>query len=97
MLTLDAMMWAYVENGEGEEADLEDEYLVIGLDLDEGSLLNDGKVDLTNLGCDKESSEFLPFGCEYNYFALREIKKGEELLVAYADFEAEDGWKVFGL
>jgi hypothetical protein len=91
-------MWSYIEDmKERAIVGYEDEHLSICLAIDDASLFNDGGKDQANLGCQSEGAEYLPFGCDFNYFALRDISQGEELLVAYASFEVEDGWKAFGL
>jgi len=84
------MMWAYV-------ADLTVDGLTIGVELDEGSLFNDGGTTDGNVGCDEEAAQHFPHGCDMNYFALRDIRAGEELLCIYSDFDVPDGWGLFGL
>lgn len=89
-------MWAYVEDLKGVKADNTEMYdRTICVDLDPGSLINDGE-DEGNVGCDEEAAEFLPHGCFLNYFALRDIEPGEELLAIYDDFAVDD-WSSFGL
>ena len=89
-LACDVMEWAYVQQV--------DQGLIICVDLDEGALLNDGRKQETNIGCDPEAAAKLNgHVCGVSDFALRDIQKGEELLVAYDDFDAPDGWSSFGL
>ena len=100
-LLSDVMMWAYVEDVAKHSAPnattgIKDEKLSICVDLDEGSILNDADVE-PNLGCDKEAAKLISSDCEVDYFALRDINKGEELFVVYADFDVADGWSTFGL
>ena len=38
-----------------------------------------------------------PSQCQQNFFALRDIREGEELLCPYGDFANSDGWKELGL
>lgn len=90
-LACDVLEWAYVENINGKN-------LTICLDVDEGALLNNGgKRSETNIGCDEEAAKKLNMDCELHDFALRDIRKGEELLCDYADFDEPDGWREFGM
>jgi len=96
----DVLQWAYVQDlGDDKEEDNYDdeEYsdLHISVDLDEGCFCNDGEEP--NLGCDREAAEEFPGGCKSNYFALRDIEAGEELICSYYSFVRPDGWKEFGL
>jgi hypothetical protein len=93
-LTCDVLMWAYVQD---LAMDGEEEKLVISLDMDDGSLCNDGD-SMANIGCDSEAAEFVQYGCKLNYFALRDIEAGEELECMYGNFvPADGGWNAFGL
>ena len=65
----------------------------ISIDLDEGCFVNadySGTREFVNMGCDEEKD--LERDCEHHY-ALRDVKKGEELLNAYEDFSYE--WEPF--
>ncbi len=68
--------------------------------MDEGSFLNDAAInEMTNFGCDKEAAKEFEHegGCKENYFAIRDIKKGEEFRAWYADFAEGTQWSRFGL
>jgi SET domain len=82
--------------------------LRISVDLDEGSYMNGEDYD-PNVGCltedeeddgdDEESqpTRTPPSHCQQNFYALRDIRVGEELLCYYGDFATSDGWAEFGL
>jgi hypothetical protein len=82
--------------------------LRISVDLDEGSYMNGEDYD-PNVGCltkeevddgdDQESqpTRTPPSHCQQNFYALRDIRVGEELLCYYGDFATSDGWAEFGL
>ena len=91
----DVLQWAYVQavmyDGDRTEKPF------ISVDLDEGSFINsvDGDYDdEPNVGCVENS---LPGGCKENYFALRTIHPGDELVLDYSDFAISHGWRWFGL
>jgi len=76
----------------------------VSVDLDAGSFINShgdwlgvGEESPPNLGCHAEAANNEPGGCEHNYFALRDIDVGEELLLDYGEFAEETGWQWFGL
>jgi hypothetical protein len=72
----------------------------ICVELDDGSMMNsiDLDHDTVDAGCLPEWNERFHGGCEENDYALRDIKKGDEILVDYADSNFfTDGWKWFGL
>lgn len=91
----DVMQWAYVQDlGSSSE----ERKLHITVDLDEGSFCNDGFATKANMGCHPEASKKYPGGgCKTNYFALRDIQAGEELLCEYSSFAIPYGWDEFGL
>ena len=68
------------------------------VDLDEGSFINsfslsddeDYETDGPNIGCDIEMAKVHFGGCKQNYFALRDIEEGEELLLDYGQFAIQD-------
>ena len=109
----DVLQWAYVQNlgedhdDEDEDEDEDREYndlskykdLWVSVDLDEGCFCNDGSWDDagSNVGCAEDIAEEFPGGCKSNFFALRDIKAGDELLCFYGDFAISNGWIAFGL
>lgn len=74
----DALDFTYVHDGN-----------LLSIDLDEGSMCNNGEED-ANVGCDEVEAMKYKGGCTDNYFALRHIKTGEELLVSYYEMYFED-------
>lgn len=86
----DVLQWTYIQRMENGE-------LRISTDLDNGSFCNGGGSHHANMGCDKEVAKGYGGGCTDNYFALRDIKAGEELLCAYGSFAVSGGWKEFSL
>ena len=68
----------------------------IYVELDDGSLFNDGEDESNVAHCDPSSTGLPRSHCETSYYALRNIQKGEELLCNYDDFWL-DGWELFGL
>jgi hypothetical protein len=100
-LACDVLQWAYVQSVKNIAEQTEKPY--ISADLDEGSFINsyedwndEGIVNTLNLGCDEEMAKNEPGGCQENYFALRDIAVGEELLLDYRQFAIYDGWEWFG-
>ena len=55
------------------------------------------KKALIESGGDKEAAKQERGGCKQNYFALRDINVGEEILLDYGDFAIAHGWEWFGL
>ena len=64
--------------------------------MDEGCFCNAGLED-SNVGCDEKAARNIKGGCEENYFALRHIRAGEEILCDYGEFAIYDGWDHFEL
>ncbi|KAL7547402.1 hypothetical protein ACHAWF_010710 [Thalassiosira exigua] len=87
----DILIWSWVQRLE------EDGPLVIVMDLDNGSLLNEGRDeedwDPPNVQCGEEGAKF----CGMDYYATRDMKAGEEILINYHSFAILDGWKAMGL
>ena len=87
----DIMNWSWnqeVDVGDGETA------LAIVVDLDASSLLNHPSEDEThNIQCGKPGDED---ECVMDYYAVKDIKKGEEILCRYGDF-SDPHWHDFGL
>jgi hypothetical protein len=93
-LACDVLQWAYVQVME-EDLGPDLSRLLISVDLDEGSLMNSG-YDNPNIGF-PEDSETGVLATGLQFFALRDVPVGEELLCNYDDFVVSDGWAVFGL
>jgi hypothetical protein len=97
-LACDVLQWAYVQSL--SDTTTQTNRAWISVDLDAGSFINSigDEDDNANLGCDDEGvAKDHPGGCKQNYFALRDITQGEELLLDYGDFAIRDGWQWFGL
>ena len=69
--------------------------LRISVDLDEGCFCNNGRSD-GNMGCDEEAAKEYEGGCKDNYFALKDIKAGDEIECKYGQFVVQ-GWHTFGV
>ena len=88
--TCDVLVWSWVqrltENGP----------LVIVADLDNGSLMNEGREEEgwepPNTRCGKEGER-----CEMAYYATKDIRKGEEILCDYREFALLNAWPRMGL
>ncbi|KAL7527677.1 hypothetical protein ACHAXR_002073 [Thalassiosira sp. AJA248-18] len=87
----DVLVWSWVQTLE------EDGPLVIVADLDNGSLLNEGRDEPNwespNVRCGQEGDE----RCMMEYYATKDIKKGNELLCDYREFALLDSWVRMGL
>jgi SET domain len=97
-LACDVLQWAYVQALSDSVSQTDKAW--ISVDLDAGSFINsigDEDDQDANLGCDEVAAKDHPGGCKHNYFALRDIQQGEELLLDYGDFAIRDGWQWFGL
>jgi hypothetical protein len=109
-LSCDIMNWAYVTDeskieklGDWDYEDDEDvdpANLGLCVELDESALLNSGgwiEGEDANIAWSKELSE--ADGREFgnDYYALRDIEDGEELLIDYNHFDVPEGWAWFGL
>ncbi len=78
--------------------DMGDGDLRVSVDLDEGCFCNGESSDTGgNMGCDEEAARNFEGGCIDNYFALKDIKAGEEVVCLYGQFVVPGGWKEFGL
>ena len=83
-LACDVLQWAYVQSLDGEDAETTKAF--VSVDLGEGSFINsfgseyeeDDEMDGPNIGCDPEAAKSQKGGCKQTYFALRDIKAGEE-------------------
>ena len=94
----DVLQWAYVQDLSDSK---EHEELRISVDLDEGCFCNgegsDESDELSSVGCDEDEAVKYEGGCTSNYFALRGIAAGEELICNYGEFVISHGWGEFGL
>mmetsp|Transcript_9471 Transcript_9471/g.20446 ORF Transcript_9471/g.20446 Transcript_9471/m.20446 type:complete len:461 (+) Transcript_9471:31-1413(+) len=86
----DTLVWSWVQALE------EDGPLYIIADLDNGSLMNEGRFEEgwepPNVRCGKEGEE-----CELAYYAMVDIKEGEEILCDYREFALLSAWPAMGL
>ena len=91
-ITCDIFVWSWVQ-------DLVDGGpLKVVMDLDTGSLLNEGRDELwgwdpPNVQCGKPDAT----RCDMDYYAFRDIKEGDELLINYEEFAFLDSWPEMGL
>ena len=90
-ITCDILVWSWVQ-------DLVDGGpLKVVMDLDTGSLLNEGRDqagwDPPNVQCGKPDAT----RCDMDYYAFRDIKEGDELLIDYKEFAFLDSWPRMGL
>ncbi len=93
----DALNFSYVQNVkdlQSDEGKDEDKYMVL-VDLDEGALCNSADYyEKDNIGCSGDMADGYEGGCLNNYFAIRDIAAGEELLCDYDAFQEGPGsWK----
>ena len=85
------------DNVENEEEDEDGESsLKIMLDLDESSFCNDGGKK-RNMDWDEEAAALYPDNSDWRTFAVKDVKKGDELLCNYSGFFQKDKWAAFGL
>ena len=82
----DVLIWAYVHYFDGE--------LIISVDMDAGSFCNDGGWD-ANMGCYISFAQDVEGGCRDNFFALEDVKAGDEILCDYESFAHIGGWDEF--
>ena len=87
----DLLVWSWVQTLE------EDGPEVVVMDLDNGSLLNEGREDSgwddPNVRCGHEGDTM----CMMSYYSTKDIKKGDELLCDYREFAFLDSWPAMGL
>lgn len=102
-LACDVLMWSYVQNFPDKQIEGEEiENLRICTDLDPGSFCNDGGDDEANMAWEFDSEIYYPafngHGIKISapLTAMRDIKKGEEILCNYGQFSAGN-WDAFGL
>ena len=87
----DAMVWSWIQRFEMDGP----RYIV--LDLDNGSLLNEGRAgdpnfQPPNVRCGEEGGV-----CDMSYYALQDIREGDELLCDYRSFALIDDWREISL
>ncbi|KAL9181775.1 hypothetical protein ACHAXT_012118 [Thalassiosira profunda] len=91
LTTCDVHVWSWVQPIE-EGGDF-----VIVTDLDNGSLLNEGRDEPgwepPNVQCGQDGDTM----CMMEYYATKDIKKGEELLCDYREFAYLDAWGEVGV
>jgi hypothetical protein len=87
------IQWSYVDVNPDED---DENATHISTDLDNGTFVNTDYEDAV-AGCLPEWEVRHPGGCIENLYALRDIKKGEEILVNYGEFAINDGWQKFSL
>ncbi|KAL7448058.1 hypothetical protein ACHAWC_000317, partial [Mediolabrus comicus] len=85
-ITCDILVWSWVQ-------DLVDGgSLKVVMDMDSGSLLNEGRDvagwEPPNVQCGKPDAT----RCDMDYFAFRDIKEGDELLIDYNEFAFLNSW-----
>ena len=90
-ITCDILVWSWVQ-------DLVDGgSLKVVMDMDSGSLLNEGRDvagwEPPNVQCGKPDAT----RCDMDYFAFRDIKEGDELLIDYNEFAFLNSWRDMGL
>jgi len=85
----DIKSWSWIQYMPNQQG------LKIMVDIDESSLLNQpSSGERANIQCGKLNDKNAE--CELDYYARKDIKKGDEILCRYSDF-AEGGWDIFGL
>ena len=87
--TCDILVWSWIQRlAPGGP-------LVIVMDLDNGSLMNEGREDEgwedPNVKCGKED------WCDFEYYAVKDIHKGDEILCDYREFAMLNAWVHMGL
>lgn len=87
--TCDVLVWSWIQRL------VPGGPLVIVMDLDNGSLMNEGRLDDgwedPNVKCGKED------WCDFEYYAVKDIEVGEEILCDYREFAMLNAWVDMGL
>ena len=87
--TCDVLVWSWVQQLVPHGP------LVIVMDMDNGSLMNEGREESgwehPNIKCGKGD------WCDFEYYAMNDIKEGEEILCDYREFAMLDAWRDMGL
>jgi hypothetical protein len=100
-MACDVLAWAYVQVL-GEQDDVR-ENARICVSLDGGSFMNSvewPEEETVDAGCLPEWNDLHPGGCQDNLYALRDIQKGQEILMDWAAGGSSfvlGGWEWFGL
>lgn len=89
----DVIQWAYVIKLDPSKKANDASSARIGVDLDEGSLMNTASDKKANVACPTDER----CTSDMKLFAVRDIQPGEEILCHYGDFVVSHGWKWFGL
>jgi hypothetical protein len=92
----DVLQYAYVVIL-GDDAENQDNARIC-VDLDNGSIMNsvDFDHDTVDAGCLPEWNDRFRGGCDLNLYALRDIKKGDEILMDYGLLGFQH-WEWFGI
>ena len=102
-LACDVIIWAFSRMVSVEK---EKEFIAC-VDLDEGSFVN--SAHHSKLECNMElgtkdgllkeddDEKVTWYGCDLRFFAIRDIKAGEEIRADYGDFAEPHGWQAMGL
>jgi hypothetical protein len=94
-MACDLLIWAYVLIPDENVR----ETARIYVDLEIGALMNSvySPEETTDAGCLPEWNDLHPGGCGDNIYALRDIRKGQEILMDYDSLVGDDyGWEWFG-
>ncbi|EED86622.1 predicted protein [Thalassiosira pseudonana CCMP1335] len=87
--TCDVLVWSWIQRL------VPGGPLVIVMDIDNGSLMNEGREEpgweKPNIKCGKDG------WCDFDYFAIKDIRKGEEILCDYREFAMLNAWNMMGL
>jgi hypothetical protein len=87
--TCDVLVWSWIQRLQPGGP------LVIVMDLDNGSLMNEGREDEgwedPNVKCGKSD------WCDFEYYAIKDIEEGEEILCDYREFAMLNAWVHMGL
>jgi hypothetical protein len=98
-LACDVIDWAYTrqQGARIQQQRNQSPSFVICVDLDQGSFTNGGEG---NFDCNlslKDADKYNYSGCELEFYANRDIRKGEELRTDYSSFAETHGWTALGL
>lgn len=90
-LACDVLLWAYTRSTPTGT-------VVACVDLDPGSFINDANTDTElNLKLGNSLNDFENTGCDLEFYARRDIRKGEELTIDYGFSLGNPGWITMGL
>lgn len=107
VLSCNFMEWCWVQRVEKDEGEADDirHGMTVFLVFDESGLINNAEWgdEGANIRCGTSSQQDGEketwSACKYHYYASRDIKAGEELLINYSEFEdvEQTGWVDFGV